>query len=433
MKTLFFNCTTLCMDEQGTILPNAFVVVEHGNIASVGTQRPKGSFDREIDGLGNILMPGLVNAHTHVPMTLLRGYGGGTDLQTWLHEYIFPAEAKMDARCIRAGTKLALAELIANGVTTIADMYDFCEVICEEVVGAGISANIARGTTLFQPEFDAKTYPPILEARQLAKNWHGYGEGQILVDVSIHGEYTSRAELWRALADLAQEENLGMHVHVSETRAEQEACIGRSGKTPLQTLDDYGVWNTRAIAAHCVYTTPEDWALMKERGVTCVHNPVSNLKLGSGIAPIPAMKQAGVALALGTDGVSSNNSHDMFGEMKMAAVLHNGANCDPLALRPMDVLHMATSQGARALGRKTGQIQAGYVADIILVNSHVPHMTPCHNVADNLVYSARGSDVVLTMARGKVLYEKGVYTTLDVEETYREVQQYALPLLFPRA
>ena len=430
MTTLLYNCTALLMDDAFTVLPHAYVAVEGSRIVSVGDSRPEGSFDREIDGGGNVLMPGLVNAHTHVPMVLFRGYGGGTDLHTWLHQYIFPAEAKLNNRAIRAGTQLGLAELISSGVTLIADMYDHCHEICRAVVEAGLSANISRGTTLFAPEFDPATNPAILEAKALAEEWHGYGDGQILVDVSVHGEYTSRPALWETLAELARSRGLGMHVHVSETRAEHEGCLARSGKTPIQTLDQFGVWDGRVIAAHCVWTTPEDWAIMAKKGVTAVHNPASNLKLGSGVAPIPAMKRAGVRIALGTDGASSNNSLDMFGEMKLAALLHNGVNHDPLALLPQDVLRMATCQGAEALGRMTGQIAPGYTADLILVDFTRPSLTPCHSVADNLVYAARGSDVVMNMARGEVIYKDGVFYTIDLEKARREVQDYALPLLF---
>lgn len=429
-KILLYNCRALLMDEAGALLDGAYVAVEGDQITSVGTARPEGTFNQEIDCKHNVLMPGLVNAHTHIPMTLLRGYGGGCDLQTWLTQWIFPAEDKLDGRAVRAGAGLALAELIASGVTTIADMYMFCQEITEEVAKAGISANIARGATLFAPEFDPKTYPACAETRQLAETWHGHNNGQILVDTCIHGEYTSRPELWTSMVEYAREKNLGMHVHVSETRSEHEECGKRWGKTPTQILNEYGVWDARSIAAHCVWTTPEDWAILAEKGVSCVHNPVSNLKLGSGVAQIPAMKKAGVNIALGTDGVSSNNSHDMFEEMKFAAVIHNGVNHDPLALRPMDVLRMATCDGAKALGRKTGTIAPGYAADLILVDFDRPNLLPCHSVPDNLVYSASGRDVVMNMARGKIIYKDGTFLTLDLEKIKAEVASYAMPLVF---
>ena len=430
MTTLIHNCTAVLMDEAGTVLPGAYVAVEGTRIVSVGTVRPQGVFDQEIDGKGNVLMPGFVNAHTHVPMTAMRGYGDGNNLQDWLNNYIFPVEARWDDRAIRSCTALGLAEMIASGVTTIADMYDHCDAITQEVVAAGLSANIARGTTLFADQFDPAVFPGCVELRELVDRWHGYNDGQILVDACIHGEYTSDRRLWAWLADYAKEKGLGMHVHISETRTEHEECIARHGKTPLQTLNDYGVWDTRSIAAHCVWTTPEDWALMAEKGISAVHNPISNLKLGSGIAPVPAMKKAGVNVCLGTDGVSSNNCTDFFSDLKFAAILHNGANRDPLALLPLDALKMATRDGGIALGRKTGVIQAGYMADLILVDFSHLNLTPCHSVISNLAYAAHGSDVVMNMARGKVIYKDGDFLTIDLERVRREVADYALPLLF---
>lgn len=429
---LLYHCRALLMDEENTLLDPAYVVVEGERIAAVSSTRPQGPFAQEIDCGGNVLMPGLVNAHTHIPMTLMRGYGGGCDLHTWLNDWIFPAEAKLDDRAVRAGAGLALAELIAGGVTTIADMYMHTTHIAQAVLEAGISANLSCGGVYFGApgDFGPDTCKDCENQRILTEEFHGAGNGQILVDASVHGEYTSNVPLWQWMADYAQRKGLGMHVHVSETQSEHEACKGRWGLTPFAILDRYGVWDTRAIAAHCVWTTEEDWAAMADKGVTCVHNPVSNLKLGSGVAWVPAMKAAGVNVALGTDGVSSNNNQDMFEEMKFAAVLHNGVTHNPLALLPRDVLAMATRDGGRALGRKTGVIAPGYTADLILVDFTRPHLTPCHSVTDHLVYSAHGSDVVMNMARGKVIYKDGTFLTLDLDQILAEVRQYALPKLF---
>nr|WP_300168151.1 amidohydrolase [uncultured Flavonifractor sp.] len=430
MSILIHNCTAVLMDDQNTVLPNAYVEVEGTRIRSVGTQRPWGPFDQEIDCKGNVLMPGFVNAHTHVPMTAMRGYGDGNNLQDWLNNYIFPVEARWDDRAVRACTALGLAEMIASGVTSIADMYMRTDIIAQEVASAGISANLSVGGVLFGEGFDPDTNHDCVAQRELTEKWHNYNDGQIRVDASIHGEYTSRAELWQWMADYAREHQLGMHVHISETKAEHEACIARHGKTPIQILNDYGVWDTRAIAAHCVWTTPEDWAIMAEKGISAIHNPISNLKLGSGIAPIPAMKKAGVNVCLGTDGVSSNNCTDFFSDLKFAAILHNGAGCDPLALLPADALRMATRDGGAALGRKTGMIQGGYEADLILVDFSHLNLTPCHSVISNLAYAAHGSDVCMNMARGKVIYKDGDFLTIDLERVRREVADYALPLLF---
>ena len=429
---LLYRCRALLMDEENTLLDPAYVVVEGERIAAVSSTRPQGPFAQEIDCGGNVLMPGLVNAHTHIPMTLMRGYAGGCDLHTWLNDWIFPAEAKLDGRAVRAGADLALAELIAGGVTTIADMYMHTPAIAQAVLAAGISANLSCGGVYFGApgDFSPAACPDCDHQRQLTEEFHGAGNGQILVDASIHGEYTSNVPLWQWMADYAQRKGLGMHVHVSETQSEHEGSLTRWGLTPFRILDRYGVWDTRAIAAHCVWTTEDDWAGMAEKGVACVHNPVSNLKLGSGVAPIPAMMRAGVNVALGTDGVSSNNNQDMFEEMKFAAVLHNGVTRNPLALLPQDVLAMATREGAKALGRKTGRIAPGYVADLILVDFTRPHLTPCHSVMDNLVYAAHGSDVVMNMARGKIIYKDGTFLTLDLEKIQAEVKSYALPRLF---
>ncbi len=431
MKTLIYNVRAVLMDEHRTVLPDAFVAVEGDKIASVGQERPQGTFDREIDGKGNVLMPGFVNAHTHVPMTAMRGYGDGNNLQDWLQKFIFPTEAKWDDRSVACCTDLGLAEMIASGVTTIADMYMRTDVIAKRVAESGINANLSCGGVFFGGEFDPATVHDCVAQRELAEQWHGYNHGQILVDASIHAEYTSSAPLWEWTAAFAKEKGLGMHVHISETRTEHEECKARhGGLTPIQVLDRCGVWDTRAIAAHCVWTTPEDWAIMAEKGVAAIHNPMSNLKLGSGIAPVTAMRKAGVNVALGTDGVSSNNCTDLFGDLKIAAILQNGANCDPLALLPGEALEMATANGGKALGRQTGRIQAGYDADLILVDFNALNLTPCHDVISNLVYAAHGSNVTMNMARGKVIYENGEFLTIDIDRVKREVQDYALHLLF---
>ena len=430
MSLLFQNVIAVMTDEAGSILPNAYVAVEGETISYVGTQRPEGRFDRVVDGAGKILMPGLVNCHTHLPMTVLRGYGGGCDLQTWLNEYIFPAEDKLDARAVRAATGLALAEMIASGITCYADMYFFCDEMIEETLAAGLSANIARGISVFTPEFDFDTYYSTKELKELMKRWHGYNNGQILIDASIHGEYTSYPAVWRAVADYAKEQEIGMHVHASETKSEHEGSIERNGCTPIAALAREGVFDVRAIAAHCVWATEEDMDILREKGVSAVHCPASNLKLGSGVAPVVELMQHGVNVALGTDGVSSNNSHDMIEEIKLAAILHNGVRHDPLAVLPLQALQMATRNGAKALGRATGVIQPGMIADLILLDGETPNMLPCHSVVDNLAYAASRADLRMNMARGKVIYENGDFLTLDLDRIRSEIKQYALPLVF---
>ena len=432
MSVLFQNVTVLTMDPAQPLLKDAYVAVEGTKIAYVGNQRPQGKFDRVVDGAGQVLMPGLINCHTHVPMTLMRGYGGGDDLQHWLSDFIFPAEAKLDERAVAAGAALGLAEMIASGTTCIVDMYMKTDTIAEQVMKAGISANLSCGGLYFgAPEdFSPDTCSDCRTQIELAEKWHGAGDGQILVDASIHAEYTSSAPLWQWTADFAARKGLGMHVHISETKLEHEQCLERHGKTPVAVLDQYGVWEQGGTAAHCVWVSDEDMDIMARKHITAAHNPVSNLKLGSGVARVPQLLKAGVNVTLGTDGVSSNNSGDLFEEIKLAAMLHKGVNRDPMAVTAHQALEMATVNAARTLRRNTGVVAAGKLADLILVDFTHPGLTPCHDVEENLAFSARGADVSMNMARGKIIYEKGVFLTLDMEQIRSEVENYALPRIF---
>ncbi len=433
MNTLFKNVTAVTMDPAAPLLKNAFVAVEGTTISYVGADRPAGDFDREMDCTGKVMLPGLVNAHTHIPMTILRGYGGGHNLQSWLNDYIFPAEAKLDDRCVSIGTQLGLAELIASGVTCIADMYMRTGVIAKEIVDAGLSANLSCGGLYFgdPADFSEDTCGDCKNQKILTEEWHGHNGGQILVDASIHAEYTSTAPLWQWMADYAHKHDLGMHVHVSETTTEHEQSKERNGGlTPIQALDQYGVWENGAIAAHCVWVSEKDMDIMAKKHITAVHNPVSNLKLASGVARVGLLRQHGVNVALGTDGVASNNNHDLFEEIKLASLLQKGVNLDPVALPAHAALEMATVNGAKALGRNTGIIAAGKIADLILLDFDQVNLFPCHDVEENLVYSARGSNICMNMARGKVIYENGVFHTLDVERIREEMTNYAIPRIF---
>lgn len=428
---LFEHVTVVCCDAQMRVLENTAVGVKDGKIAWIGEIPPE-SAARVIDGKNKVLMPGLINAHTHIPMTLMRGLSDDTDLQDWLFHHIFPTEDRLDAEIVKAGTAISVAEMLASGTTSFSDSYFFSEAEAEVVCASGMKGNIARSVTNFDQEIQFDSFYATQEAESLYKNWHKAGDGRILIDAAIHAEYTTSESLWRALGAFAVENGLVLQVHLSETKHEHEECVKKYGKTPVRVFYDTGVFDAKTLAAHCVHITEEDLDIFREKNVSVAHNPYSNLKLASGVARVPQMLERNVNVALGTDGVASNNNADLFEEVKLCACLHKGVSYDPCAVNAETVLRMATYGGAVAQGREQecGSIAVGMDADLILLDFDQPHLMPCHNVVSNLVYSARGSDVCMTMVRGKILYENGAFLTLDWERAKYEFETVGMKRLF---
>lgn len=429
MDILFCNVDVITMSDAG-VLRNAYVGVKDGKIAYIGSSEPEcGSKTRRITGKNKVLMPGLINIHTHIPMTLLRGYADDYALQTWLNDHIFPAEDRLDERSVRAGVYTGLAEMIASGTTSFSDSYFFCEEIAKAVDASGVKANIARSVTNFGNDVKLMEFTGTREEVELKNRWHMADNGRIRIDAAIHAEYTTSESLWRELGAYARENDLIMQIHLSESRSEHEECIKKYGKTPAALFCDAGVFDAKAVAAHCVWVTDEDVEIFKAKGVSVAHNPVSNLKLASGIARVPYMLEKQVNVGLGTDGVASNNSFDMFEEIKLAAILHKGNQLQPTLVSAPEALKLATVNGAIAQGRENecGKLEVGMDADMVLVDFDKPHLTPCHNPVSNLVYAARGSDVCMTMVRGKILYENGEFMTIDWEKVKWEMKAYGVP------
>ena len=432
MDILFSKVIAVTMADRLPVVYGAYVGVTEGKISYISQSPPEEPADRVIDGRGMVLMPGLINCHAHIPMTPLRGYGDDHNLTEWLNDYIFPKEDLWDDRAIRAATLLGLAEMLRFGTTSVSDMYYFSDTVCQCVDEVGIKGNISRSVTVFEDDYCFDKHAPSQEMVALKEKWHGHDNGRILVEASIHAEYTSFDKVWQGLAEYAINEGIGMQVHVSETQNEHESCLDKYGLTPAQILDVSHVWDTRAVAAHCVYLTDEDMELFARRGVSPVHCPNSNLKLASGIAPVRKMLDKGLNVTLGTDGVSSSNNADLFEAIKLAALLSNGSTLDPTSLTAYQALKLATVNGAKAQGRENecGMIAPGLDADLIMLDFTQPHLIPCHNPISNLVYAASGHDVCLTMVRGRILYENGVYPTIDMESVLREFNDYVIPLMF---
>ncbi len=418
MKTLFVNADILT-EENGvyTTLKKGYLGIEDDTITYIGTEKPQGDYDTVKDFSGKMLIPGLINGHTHSPMTLLRGVGSDQPLQVWLYDYMFPREDKLRAQDIRVGTELALLEMLSTGTTSFTDMYNYTEETVEACLRAGIKANLCRPMQEFDPNGKPEDNFRIRESLELFRQYHGAGDDRIRIDFSIHAEYTSTEAAVRYYSELCEENHGRMHLHLSETKSEHEECKARhGGLTPAEYFRECGTFRSPTAAAHCVWVTEGDMDIMAEYGVTAIHNPSSNMKLGSGFAPVEKFLSKGVNLSLGTDGAASNNNLNMFEELHLASVIHNGYLIDPTVMKPQTTLAMATRTGAIQQGREdTGALLTGKKADIVAIDLCRPHLFPNPDPLATLCYSAQGSDVYMTMVNGKVLYENGQFLTLDAE------------------
>ena len=378
-----------------------------------------------VDCGGNLLIPAFYNAHCHAAMTLFRGYGEDLPLDRWLNEKIFPAEERLTYSSVYAASKLAIAEMLKRGIASFSDMYMFVDATAEAVLETGIKANLSRSLVSFDPDIDMTKDARLHEAITLANNYHGAGDGRLKIDFSLHAEYTNVPRACEYVGKYAKDHGYLMQIHLSETEKEHNECIKRHGKTPTRFFYDLGVFDTPTVAAHCVWLTDEDIAMLAEKGVTAVHNPVSNLKLGSGVMPLRKLLDAGVNVALGTDGVASNNRLDVLREMQTAAILHKGISRDPAITVASQMLPLATRNGALSQGRKDcGILEVGNRADLILLDRNALHNMPSYDDHAMLAYSADSSDVTMTMVDGRILYRNGEYTSIDEERLryeYREV------------
>ncbi len=412
MKTAIINAIVITVDKDFTVFENGMVLIEDGIISHVGTNDnntvKQFNADEKIDAEGSIVMPGFINAHTHLPMTLFSGYGSGLPLKEWLEDKIWPAEAKLSGDDIYIGSKMGIAQMLLSGTTTFLDMYYFIDDMARAIDEMGIRAVLSRAVLDFGG-FDER----LEESIESAKKYKNHN----MIDIMMgpHAIYTNSKESLLKVLKAAKENECAIHVHVSETKNEVDDCLKGTGMTPVEYLDSLGYFEENVVAAHCVHVTDEDIKIMAKKNVHAVHNPSSNMKLSSGLAPIQKMLNEGVNVALGTDGASSNNNLDMMEEMHLAALLAKHKDGDPTAVSAETAIKMATANGAKALGifDKTGSLEKGKRADIIMLDLNSPFSQPKREYVNNIVYSMGRSQIKMTMVEGKVLQKNGVIDGFD--------------------
>lgn len=413
-----------------SFIRDAVIHIDGATITYTGKAEGAPAFEAEklIDGRGMLAMPGLCNLHTHTPMTVMRGVGSDMSLERWLSEMVWPTEKHLTDDCVRACTDLGVMEMLRFGTTSFNDMYMHMDMVAQSVEETGMRAMLGYGVVDFD-ESCADLQPGI----DFAEKWKGAADDRIHVNLAPHSEVTTSPKVLKLAHRIAKEMRIPLHIHVSETKLDRDGSIERRGLTPPRYLESLGLLDIDVIAAHCVWLDDEDIELFAKRGVVIVHNPVSNLKLASGIAPIAKMLAAGCKVALGTDGVSSNNNLNLWEELKLMPLLQKGTTLDPTVVSPAQTLRAATLTGARALGYSNlGLLREGYLADLILVDIDNEHTCPVNDMEADLIYAVIGSDVKLTMVDGKVLYQDGEYTTMQQKLVLARAKKEA-ELIFERA
>ena len=434
MDTLISNVTIVTMNEKMDVLFGAFLGIKDGKIASVSKTAPAEQPSTIIDGTGMVVMPGFVNCHTHLATAALRSYCDDLSAAEALDAQL-RKEDKMDSRAAKAAAKLAIAECLRFGITSVSDLYYYPNATAEAVAETGIKGNLSLSAYRFidaNEEFDFDTDEQCQELAKVVEKWNGHDNGRIKIDAGIYAEYTSNHKLWEALAGFAVEQNLGIQLHLAETREEVDSCLDRTGMGPGELLNCHRLFNVPATAAGCVFLEEYERKLLGSKKVSAVATPLACAKAGRDSTPILDCVKSGMNVALGTGGAIECGNLDMFEVMRGAAMTARRASGDASAMPAPAVLMMATTCGARAQGRaaECGMIKEGMDADLCLVDFSAPHLIPCHNVLNGLVFGAKGGDVAMTMVRGEILYQNGRFPTIDLNAVVEELTNYALPRLF---
>jgi len=412
------------VDENFEVVEHGYVGVSGDQITYTGTTAPAEDYGEIYNGVGKLLIPAFFNAHSHLPMALMRGYGENLTLMDWLQGRIFPFEAQMTADDIYWGCQLGIAEMLRYGIGGTSEMYIQQDPLGRAFLESGVKANFCQSVVWMEPSsyYDLPVYQDTLDT--IAK-YHGAGNGRLRTEFCLHAEYTNTETVAREIAEAAAANNSSIHVHVSETKDEVDMCRQHHQKrSPVRFLHDCGLFDVPTTAAHCVWVDDDDIEILREDGVTVGTCPKSNAKLASGIAPITKLLRAGVNVAIGTDSVASNNNLNMLEEMRFFSLFQKAKELDPTVITPKETLYAATRAGALAQQRPDcGLIKEGFKADLTVIDMSQPQLQPNYSYLNNLVYSASGSDVVLTMVDGAVLYRDGLYTSLDIERIVYEAER----------
>lgn len=424
MKTIIVDASIVTLQDDDFFIKKGSIAFEGDRICYVGpTPLNLDTYDKVIKAEGKAVLPGLINTHGHAAMSLLRGFADDLPLKEWLETKVWPMEGRFGAEQVKWGTYLAVLEMLKTGTTCFVDMYDHMDQVGQVAEESGIRAVLCRGVIgLCSPE---EQKSKLSEAVGFAREWNGAASGRITTMMAPHAPYTCPPAYISRIVDKAAELNVPIHIHMSETQREVEQNVREYGMRPVAHLKHIGVFERPTLVAHAVHLTGEELDVLQEYQVKVSHNPGSNLKLGSGIAPVPQMLKRGIDVSLGTDSAASNNNLDMFEEMRLAALIHKGASMDPLAVPAESALKMATISGAKAvfLGERTGSLEIGKKADFIMVNMNRPHLQPSHDVVSHLVYSAYGLDVSDVYVDGKLLVQDGQCLTLDEEKIMYEANR----------
>ena len=429
MTILIKNVTLLPMGKTLEPIENTNIYIEGDSIKHIGDIREDLKVKKTIDATGKVALPGLVNGHTHISMSLLRNFADDLPLHEWLKQKIWPVEANLTAEDVYWGAMLSIVEMIRSGVTCYSDMYFFMEEVGKATIESGIRGVLSRGT--IEEEDEKLNREKIEYTRQLYKDFHGTGDGRLKVMVAPHAPYTCSPSYLEKLIELADELKTGLHIHLSETKKEVEDSFKLYGKSPIKHVYDLGLFKYPTLAAHCVHVSDEDIDILSENSVNVVNNPGSNLKLASGFAPVEKMLNKGVNVALGTDGSSSNNNLNMFEEMNLAALINKPVNESAISIPAIKAIEMATINGAKALGweREIGSIEEGKKADLILIDMNKPHLCPRHNIVSAIAYSCQASDVETVIVDGKIIMENYNIKTIDVEKVMYNAEKAAHSLV----